>query len=279
MTRYVVRNWDHNYEVAQSRKVDGPLTWVALPCKHDGLGFRRIMALPDGPAVYGAWVLIVQVAAKCPVRGVLADERGPLTPEELSIKTGCPEKLFERALQVVSSERVGWLVVDGSQPSTIVLPTQDKQDKQDKQLESADAECPPELREWIVWWNELKAEGSVVPGASMDPPSKAVVKGWSRVSKCKELRELLADRNVLAGKIRDSDFCREGWFCLEKLFGATNRDGEWIVRKLLDGTYVNRKTAAEAQQPNKVASLEYLESMNARAREIAEQRKRRSQGR
>ena len=41
---YRVRDWDTHFERSQSRKISGPLKWVAIPCKHDGKGLRRVMA-------------------------------------------------------------------------------------------------------------------------------------------------------------------------------------------------------------------------------------------
>ena len=76
-TRYRVRDWDQHFENSRSRDYK-KLDWVPLPNKHDGKGYRRLIALENGPALFAAWVLIVQVASKCPQRGVLADEDGPL---------------------------------------------------------------------------------------------------------------------------------------------------------------------------------------------------------
>jgi hypothetical protein len=118
---YQIAQWDKLYENSQSRKVD-KLRWVPMPNHHDGKGFRRLMTLPDAVEIYGAWALIVQVASKCPTRGVLLDADGPLLAEDLSLKTGGSAKTFERALQVLSSERIAWLLVDGSQSDTTTIP-------------------------------------------------------------------------------------------------------------------------------------------------------------
>lgn len=252
---YVIKNWTQNFEVAQSRKVEGALSWLALPCKHDGLGFRRIMALPDGPAVYGAWVLIAQVAAKCEPRGTLVDERGPLTAEELSFKTGCPEESLKRALQVCTSERVGWIVVAEWEPSGIQVALQDKtrqnNTEQNQTDTSAEADGPsPELLSWIDWWNDLKRDGVVASGVSREPISDAVKKGWRRVCQIKEVRRLLSDRDVLVKEIGACPFLREGWFTLEKLLGGKNRDGAYIVQRIVDGGYrETRRVAAVAERP------------------------------
>lgn len=112
-TLYRVKNWKKLYEKAQTRKVLNA-QWVAVPVKHDGKGFRRLMMMKNGPALYGAWVIILQVAAKCTVRGTLADDEGPLTPEDLCLKTGCPQSVIEQALQVVSSKQIGWLLAEES---------------------------------------------------------------------------------------------------------------------------------------------------------------------
>jgi hypothetical protein len=118
---YRIAQWEELYENAQSRKVDR-LRWVPMPNHHDGKGFRRLMMTPNAMEIYGAWALIVQVASKCPTRGVLLDADGPLLAEELSLKTGGSQKIFEKALQVLSSQRIAWLLVDGSQTATTPLP-------------------------------------------------------------------------------------------------------------------------------------------------------------
>lgn len=120
---YSIRNWSEHYEKSQTKKVKHA-SWVPLPVKHDGKGFRRLMAMKNGAAIYGAWVLIVQVAAKCPTRGVLADGDGPLTAADLALKTGCPESVFSAALEVLSSPEVAWMLVARSQhaPSTLLEP-------------------------------------------------------------------------------------------------------------------------------------------------------------
>jgi hypothetical protein len=110
-TQYCVRNWDDHFENSQSRKVNR-LNWVAIPNKHDGKSYRRLISMPDGPSIYAAWLLLLQVASKCPNRGVLADEDGPLDEDDLAAKTGCPVELFAAAFDVLSNPRIGWLDVE-----------------------------------------------------------------------------------------------------------------------------------------------------------------------
>jgi hypothetical protein len=113
-TLYTIRDWERNFMVAQNRKGSRdhsakPLAWFATRTKHDGKTFRRLMREKNGMEIYGAWMLILQVAAKCPTHGVLADEDGPLTAEDLALKTGGDEKVFLAALELLSSERFAWI--------------------------------------------------------------------------------------------------------------------------------------------------------------------------
>lgn len=139
---YSIRNWNDTFEVAQSRKVSGAHTWVAMPTKHDGKIFRKIMARTDGLVIFAAWVLIVEVAAKCPTHGQLSDADGPLTAADLNLKTGCPTDAFETALNVLSSKDFGWMDVDEWEDAGSTLPTQDSTGQD---IESASADSSAEL--------------------------------------------------------------------------------------------------------------------------------------
>ena len=109
MTTYRIRGWTEHFETSESRKLKGPLKWVAIKTKHDGKTYRQLMNHPRAAAVYGAWVLIVTVAGKCPVHGVLADEDGPLTADDLANKTGLSAEHFTEAFQVLSVSPFRWL--------------------------------------------------------------------------------------------------------------------------------------------------------------------------
>ncbi len=108
MDCYRIKSWMSNFEVSQNGSCKS-MNWIAVPVKHDGKSYRRLMAMPNGPAIYGAWILIAAVAAKCEPRGTLLDDGEPLTAEDLFFKTGAPEALFAEALEVLSGGRIGWL--------------------------------------------------------------------------------------------------------------------------------------------------------------------------
>jgi hypothetical protein len=145
-TVYRIRDWDRHFEVAQTRKVD-QLQWLAVPLKHDGLGFRRVMALPEGIALYGAWALILQVAAKCRPRGVLVDASGPMTAQDLALKTGGDATVFEKALNLLSEPKIGWLLVDDYHPDTTQVAIQDSTKQNNTNKESTYVDSSAEFRQ------------------------------------------------------------------------------------------------------------------------------------
>lgn len=112
---YRINDWDKHFENHESRKVKRSY-WVPIPNKHDGKSYRRIAAHPEGVAVFAAWILILEAASKMPVRGVLADEDGPLDADDLAAMTGFPAAIFEAAFRLLPEDRVGWLVMDEAKP-------------------------------------------------------------------------------------------------------------------------------------------------------------------
>ena len=85
------------------------MRWVSMPNKMDGKGYRRVAAHERATDICCAWVLIVEVASKMPVRGVLRDEDGPVTAEDMAFMTGFPEQIFGLAFLVLAEPKIGWL--------------------------------------------------------------------------------------------------------------------------------------------------------------------------
>ena len=104
-----IANWEDGFEIAQSRRREGRLTWVAMPTRHDSRGYRRLIRADGGVQHFAAWVAMVQVAARCEVRGVLADDRGvPLSTLDLEAMTDIPSTVFDSAIPILCS--IGWLL-------------------------------------------------------------------------------------------------------------------------------------------------------------------------
>jgi len=115
---YAIKDWSKHFENSESRKYKS-LSWVPMKNKHDGKGYRRVCQHPQSVQVFCAWCLLVQVASKMPVRGVLRDDDGPLTASDLSAKTGLPEAIFTEAFTVLTDGKIGWLILDPSEPAGI----------------------------------------------------------------------------------------------------------------------------------------------------------------
>lgn len=116
---YEIVEWDATYECSQSRK-EQRNRWVAIPNKHDGRGFNRIALHKKSVELFAAWILIVQVASKMPVRGVLSDKDGPLTAEDIALKTRFPSHIFELALSYLILPEIGWMRVSNPTGSALV---------------------------------------------------------------------------------------------------------------------------------------------------------------
>lgn len=119
MTVYQIRDWNLRYENYKSRERD-QLNYVSMPNKQSGMGFNRIMAEADGLAIYGAWCAIVGACSQQRrVRnGWLTDtgtpDGSPWSAEDIAFKFRRPVSEISRALEVLSSSRVGWLIAINS---------------------------------------------------------------------------------------------------------------------------------------------------------------------
>lgn len=125
---WAIKDWDKHYERAESRKLS-KLTWVPIQNKHDGKSFRRLMRLSDGLAIFGAFILLVELASKSPrpSRGLLADADGPLTLPDISDKTGMSQEIIGRSLEVLSSKEIAWIEAKNvpSSPDNLPKPPDD----------------------------------------------------------------------------------------------------------------------------------------------------------
>lgn len=114
---YAIRNWDELFENSRSRAVE-KCRYVCVPNRHDGECYSYIMAHPQGAEIYAAWVLMLQVASKSPVRGLLLRGNGaPHTPGTLSVVTRAPESWFQTAIDFLLTE-TDWLELQRVTQST-----------------------------------------------------------------------------------------------------------------------------------------------------------------
>lgn len=141
-----VANWSR-FEPSDSRKCK-LMQWVAVPINHNGLGYLEVMSHPDGIRMIGGWLLILQVAAQCPKRGLLvADSGRVLGAREIALKTRAQEKDITDCIALLLAN--GWLEEvesSGGHPDAVRMESglQDKT-RQDKRGE--EAPLPPASQE------------------------------------------------------------------------------------------------------------------------------------
>jgi hypothetical protein len=160
MTLYRIKDWAKHYEVSDSRKVDGPLSWVAVRTKQDGFGFRRMASERDRCELLSAWILMVEIAARQrrEERGKLVRDGRPLNAKSLAMMTGFPEPVFSRALEFFSNPEQGWLEAenlphvesvrtspDGSVPSPNTGQDRTGQDNTGGFAPSSEVRTPPSV--------------------------------------------------------------------------------------------------------------------------------------
>src|SRR5689334_3121771 len=105
-----VKNWQEDFEISQSKRVVGPLSWVPLPTRQDGLKFSRLMRRKDGVTVFGTFILLLEIAARCEPRGSFLTKNGKMmTSSDFAEMSRAPRAVFDRAVKVLISEEIGWL--------------------------------------------------------------------------------------------------------------------------------------------------------------------------
>lgn len=155
MKTYHVADWSKFYENNRSRRISD-LRWVPIPNAHDGEKYTELISRPDGPEIFAAWILILQVASRCAVRGTLVRSNGhPHDSASLSLKTRAPAKLFEKALSYL--EKNGWLIMELNEQPELALERQ-----------SSDAKVTLPAHPTDEEWNgmegiEKKGTGAVAP--------------------------------------------------------------------------------------------------------------------
>lgn len=180
---YCIKDWDMHFENNKSRERI-KCSYVCVPNKQDGKGLIEILSLPDGASIYGIWCLLLGLCSKQrkPRHGYLTDNGlptgCPLTARDLALIWRRKEAEIARALDVLSSQPVGWIEIDGEVP----------------------AKCPPSAR--LVSLNgieekriEEKRKTAAAPDTASVPPHLSEVwEAFSALRKTK--RQPLTKRAV-----------------------------------------------------------------------------------
>lgn len=114
---YEVKDWNEQYENAQSRKLKH-LNWFPVPNNTDGMKYCRLMSnKKNGLEIYGVWVLILSIASRCPTRGKLAHSDGTsFSVGDISLLTRVPEEKLKTSIGVLLE--MGWLIEENQQENS-----------------------------------------------------------------------------------------------------------------------------------------------------------------
>jgi hypothetical protein len=127
MKAYRIVDWDTLYENNRTRDMKA-MQWVPVPIKHDGCGYLTLIQ-KDGAARLGAWLAILQTAAKSHPRGtLLRNGRNPHTAETIALVSRLDVKIIQETLDACVDPSVEWIEVvdvqgDKIQPAENPHPT------------------------------------------------------------------------------------------------------------------------------------------------------------
>lgn len=108
MKTYRIKDWNRVFENHRSRELKA-LDYVSWPVRSTSEAFKFLMRSQEGVLAFGVFSALVAEAARCPARGVLADEKGPITVRRMALRLGTPESVIEAAVKLLTSDDVGWL--------------------------------------------------------------------------------------------------------------------------------------------------------------------------
>ena len=111
MKLYKIRDWAIHFENNRTREMKN-MSWIPVPNKHDGDGYTTLVSRENGAALLGAWLVILQVASRCEIRGtLLRSGKTPHDSRSLARITRLPMEIISEALKVCSTE-LDWIEIE-----------------------------------------------------------------------------------------------------------------------------------------------------------------------
>ncbi len=96
---YQIRNWSELYETHRTRPLKS-LDWVPVPNNLANDGYIELVDHEEGPGHFAVWIVLLQIASRCEVRGVLTRTDGrPHDAGSLSRMSRLPKELIASALK------------------------------------------------------------------------------------------------------------------------------------------------------------------------------------
>lgn len=122
MATYQILDWRHHYENHRSRELKN-CTFVCVPNNQHNEAMLRILADPDGVAIYGIWCLLLGSASQHKDRDGWLTSDGtvdgkPWTPEYIALRYRTTEALAAKTIDIISSDSVGWIVARENRAET-----------------------------------------------------------------------------------------------------------------------------------------------------------------
>lgn len=119
-----IKNWNEHFERAQTRAIKGPLDWVAVPTRQDGLKFSRLFSTRNATSVFGVFILLVEIAARSSPRGTFWRQGdAPLTTDDFARMSGAQPRAILSAVKLLTSNEIGWLEVVACSEHSISVPS------------------------------------------------------------------------------------------------------------------------------------------------------------
>jgi len=106
---WAIKDWDEVFETRHSRAEKGPRRYLLVPTDRQSEAYVSLMGSVGGQATYGVFVGLCRIAARCPKRGVLADEKGPYTARRIAEKLRASVASVNRSIEMLSHPSIGWL--------------------------------------------------------------------------------------------------------------------------------------------------------------------------
>lgn len=280
---YRIRNWDENYESNQSRaKCPKAMPWVRIRTRHDTTTFGRVMRADRSGGKYGAWILLVTIAAKCAIRGMLVHNSGPLEPADIAEQTGLSEEAVIEALEFFSSPSIGWLE-EVSKADFEAMQTDSHHSRTEVRMirttsaPKCEKSAPIELELESELEGDKEQEAKTKTqrrkrgeAAAAGQESKAVFEAWNTIAHVSSARELTPARQRAIKARLAEPFFREHWpqaidrvrrsrFCQGGGTQGWKADLDWFLRpdtcaKILEGKFDDR-AAASPKQPELGAGI------------------------
>lgn len=108
---WAIKDWHEVFEDYRSREVARLQFLHCRVLDRKSEAYAILVAQDGGVEAYGVFWALVLIAARCPARGVLADDKGTLTISRLAARARMSVAVVEHAVAMLSHPQVGWLVV------------------------------------------------------------------------------------------------------------------------------------------------------------------------